>query len=307
MAENSHIEWTKHTFNPWIGCTKVGPGCDHCYAEAWDARGLQGLPTRWGPDADRTRTSVANWRKPLAWSKAAAALGEFHRTFCASLADFLDNHKSISDEMRRDLGKLIEATPNLIWMLLSKRIGNAAKYLPIMFPNGVPKNVWLGITIVTQAEADRDSHKLAKIKANFGISISFFSMVPLIEAVTIDPHFMPDLVIVGGESGKGARPMHPRWVKDIRDLCVAAGVAFHFKQWGEWAPCIGLPVTHRWTREGAFAEFNGGPHYPGEQGAARIGKKAAGRLLDGRTWDEMPGAAPERAEVLISNYELGGF
>ena len=81
MAENSNIEWTHHTFNPWIGCQKVGPGCDHCYAESWDARGLQQRETRWGPHAARTRTSAANWRKPLAWNRAAAAAGERHRVF----------------------------------------------------------------------------------------------------------------------------------------------------------------------------------------------------------------------------------
>lgn len=103
MAENSNIEWTDHTFNPWIGCQKVSPGCDHCYAETWDARGLQGQATRWGPHAERTRTSAANWRKPLAWNRAAEAAGKRARVFCASLADVFDNHPSILPEWRRDL------------------------------------------------------------------------------------------------------------------------------------------------------------------------------------------------------------
>lgn len=81
MAESSTIEWTHHTFNPWIGCTKVGSGCDNCYAEAWDARGMQGVGRRWGPHAPRTRTSASNWRSPIKWNKAAAAEGARHRVF----------------------------------------------------------------------------------------------------------------------------------------------------------------------------------------------------------------------------------
>jgi len=124
MAENTKIEWAHHTFNPWIGCQKVGPGCDHCYAEAWDARGLQQQETRWGAHANRTRTAPANWRKPLAWNKAAQAAGQRHRVFCASLADVFDNHSSILPDWRADLWALIRATPNLDWMLLTKRPGN---------------------------------------------------------------------------------------------------------------------------------------------------------------------------------------
>jgi protein gp37 len=325
MAENSNIEWTHHTFNPWIGCQKVGPGCDHCYAEAWDARGLQRQETRWGAHAARTRTSPANWRKPLAWDKAAKAAGARHRVFCASLADVFDNHASILPEWRADLWALIRATPNLDWMLLTKRPGNIAKMLPEDWGRGYP-NVWLGCTVVNQEEADRDVPKLLAVPA----AVRFLSMEPLLGPVDLesawhgdsalqsecwgdcgwcDAGYPPmhnckkgrqsaaqlererdglDLVIVGGESGPGARPMHPDWARSLRDQCEAAGVAFHFKQWGEWSPCIGRPVTHRWRRDGSFEAYDGGATYPGEQGAARIGKKAAGRLLDGRTWDEMP-------------------
>ena len=112
MAENSKIEWTHHTFNPWEGCQKVGPGCDHCYAEARDQRFTGGA--HWGPGAPRRRTSPANWRKPLAWDRAAAAAGERHRVFCASLADVFDN--AVDPAWRDDLWRLIEATPNLDWI-----------------------------------------------------------------------------------------------------------------------------------------------------------------------------------------------
>lgn len=312
MAENSNIEWTRHTFNPWIGCQKVGSGCDHCYAEAWDARGLQRCETRWGAHAERTRTSPANWRKPLAWDKAAKAAGERHRVFCASLADVFDNHPSILPEWRADLWALIRATPNLDWMLLTKRPGNIAKMLPDDWGNGYP-NVWLGCTVVNQEEADRDVPKLLAVPA----AVRFLSMEPLLGPVSLihlrryNPKGLPwinalrglvtrgqylarspeecsfntstqlippelpklDLVIVGGESGPGARPMHPDWARSLRDQCVAAGVAFHFKQWGEYSPLLcadGLDDDLMWRM-------------------VRRGKKAAGRLLDGRTWDQMPG------------------
>ena len=269
MAENSNIEWTKHTFNPWIGCQKVGPGCDHCYAETWDARGIQGTATRWGPSAERTRTSVANWRKPLAWDRAAGLAGERHRVFCASLADVFDNHASIDQEWRSDLWRLIASTPNLDWMLLTKRPGNIEKMLPHGWGRGW-HNVWLGCTVVNQEEADRDIPKLLKVDA----AVRFLSMEPLLGPVKLLGGI--DLVIVGGESGPGARPMHPDWVRSLRDQCASSGTAFHFKQWGEFA---------------SVSEAEGpGAHHQFPDGATvrRIGKKAAGRMLDGRTWDQMP-------------------
>ncbi len=125
MAENSGIEWTTHTFNPWIGCTKVSAACDHCYAEAWDKRGLQGQPTRWGPHADRTITMT--WGNPRKWQKQALATGERPRVFCASLADIADNHKSIQPQWRRDLVNLIRECPGLDFLLLTKRPQNVAK------------------------------------------------------------------------------------------------------------------------------------------------------------------------------------
>lgn len=306
MGENSNIEWTHHTLNAWIGCTKVGPGCDNCYAAAWDARGLQGQETRWGAHATRTRTATANWRKPLAWDSAAAKAGERHRVFCSSLADVFDNHPSILPEWRADLWALIRVTPNLDWMLLTKRPGNIAKMLPPDWGDGYP-NVWLGCTVVNQEEADRDVPKLLAVPA----AVRFLSMEPLLGPVDLTGWFygpdtscgpcpkdedcecgwqmrrdLPDdiapgqidLVIVGGESGPRARPMNPDWARSLRDQCVAAGVPFFFKQWVEWeADQIG-PEDAR--------SIN---HPPGHVIYRRVGKKAAGRLLDGRTWDQMPG------------------
>lgn len=254
MAENSGIEWCDHTFNPWIGCTKVSPACDHCYAEAWDARGLQGQPTRWGPHADRTRTSAANWNKPRAWNRKAAAEGQRYRVFCASLADVFDNHKSIEPELRADLWKLIRETPHLDWLLLTKRPQNIAKMLPYSWGDGGWHNVWLGTTVENQTEADRRIPALLSVPAR----VRFLSCEPLIGPVDltkVDPKIYAatgnaltgrwrweggpvrnewrglDWVITGGESGPDYRPADPDWFRHLRDQCKAAGVPFLFKQW----------------------------------------------------------------------------
>lgn len=320
MAENSRIEWTHHTFNPWIGCTKVGPGCNHCYAESWDARGLQQRETRWGPHAARTRTSAAYWRQPLKWDRDAAAAGERRRVFCASLADVFDNHPSILPDWRADLWELIGRTPNLDWMLLTKRPGNIGNMLPVLFDfDRLYPNVWLGCTVINQAEADRDIPKLLAVPA----AVRFLSMEPLLGTVILDdmcdgwkfhdalrgnwwhdsdpPRIERgkpkiDLVIVGGESGPGARPMHPDWARSLRDQCNAAGVAFHFKQWGEWAPRRAAYQKDLLdARRSLIIKPDGGvtsglmAYGPDAWVVDKVGKKAAGRLLDGRTWDEMPG------------------
>lgn len=279
MAENSGIEWTHHTFNPWIGCTKVSAACDHCYAEAWDARGLQGQPTRWGPRAERTRTSAGNWSKPRTWNSKAKAAGVRYRVFCASLADVFDNHKSILPEWRADLWRLIDATPHLDWLLLTKRPQNIAKMLPADWGDGRP-NVWLGTTVENQTEADRRIPPLLDVPAR----VRFLSCEPLLGPVDLrsipwdeaawvnaltgqikfSDHFWTriDWVICGGESGKDARPMHPDWARSLRDQCIAAGVPFLFKQW---------------------------------EGRSQREIKAKGRELDGVVWDGYPTPAILRA------------
>lgn len=336
MAEYSAIEWTDHTFNPWEGCQKVGPGCDHCYAEARNARFGGGIAPNWGRGAPRRRTSASNWHKPLKWQAEStafmAAHGRRQRVFCASLADVFDN--AVDPLWRCDLATLIEQTPDLDWLLLTKRIGNAAHMLYLMFGRPVPPpNVWLGATIVNQAEANRDIPKLLVTSAR----VRFLSMEPLLGSVDLtrvrrfapgvadqewinaiagrmwtdqsgvpnpDPAWQHpgrqfsdgrglDWIIVGGESGTGARPMHPEWARSLRDQCAAAGVPFLFKQWGEWQDsmactldCTGSTcliydqTTLAWrpARENDCAP----------QAMCRVGKKLAGRLLDGVTHDGFP-------------------
>ncbi|SEI41624.1 phage Gp37/Gp68 family protein [Paraburkholderia diazotrophica] len=322
MSENSKIEWTDHTFNPWEGCQKVGPGCDHCYAETRNARFAGGTAINWGPGAPRRRTSVANWRKPLQWNKAHAEFfaqhGRRQRVFCASLADVFDN--AVDPIWRRDLFDLIELTPNLDWLLLTKRIGNVFEMVARARSHdwlAGRHNVWLGATVVNQAEADRDIPKLLAVPAR----VHFLSIEPMLGPIDLErPMPGPDLpqgggasicqpwmiqsgidwVICGGESGPGARPMHPNWARDVRDQCAEAGVPFLFKQWGEWTPGenvgrqTGVVKTAHWFAddwmfgEESLASYG---HVDDEPDLYRIGKRAAGRHLDGRTHDEFPRGA----------------
>ncbi|NVI06386.1 phage Gp37/Gp68 family protein [Paraburkholderia youngii] len=326
MSENSKIEWTDHTFNPWEGCQQVGPGCDHCYTETRNARFAGGIAINWGPGAPRRRTSAANWRKPLAWNAAhpefSAAHGRRQRVFCASLADVFDN--AVDLLWRRDLFRLIADTPNLDWLLLTKRIGNVSTMLRHIGVERLPENVWLGATIVNQEEANRDIPKLLSVPAR----VRFLSMEPLLgpvdltrlphgdesdldvlrgQVVYTSQHFAvpPDplgklisWVIVGGESGPGARPMHPGWARSLRDQCEEAGVPFLFKQWGEWrlmsadeqrANPASVTRGHvsSWP-DGTLGRGDFGSNGGYGKPLFLMGKKAAGRLLGGRTHDEFP-------------------
>ncbi|MCW3657582.1 phage Gp37/Gp68 family protein [Burkholderia cenocepacia] len=346
MSENTKIEWCDHTFNPWERCQKIGPGCDHCYAETRNARFGGGTAVNWGPGAPRRRTSPANWRKPLQWNRDGtfyAIHGRRQRVFCASLADVFDN--AVDPGWREDLFALIRSTPNLDWLLLTKRIGNVPAMISII-PGWLPDNVWLGATIVNQEEADRDIPKLLAVPAR----VRFLSMEPLLGPVDLrlptriwtnsaggsscdhccngdrcdDPTHCErgrpdwhvrcpycrgtgrgkpiDWVIVGGESGASARPMHPKWARDLRDQCTAAGVPFLFKQWGEWRePVEGErydTTMGRAQRMPAFIVSKTGTVHcfendqtrDGGRTMLRVGKRAAGRMLDGHTHDEFPEA-----------------
>ncbi len=336
MSENTKIEWCDHTFNPWEGCQKAGPGCDNCYAETRNARFAGGTAINWGPGAPRRRTSASNWELPKRWNAQADAFmtqhGRRQRVFCASLADVFDN--AVDPQWRADLFVLIASTPNLDWLLLTKRIGNVQGMLAELAHGSDPDlslldmmplpNVWIGATIVNQTEADRDIPKLLAVPAR----VRFLSMEPLlgpvtlrevhsdmceIDALTGDHGVLRPLrgrseakvhwVICGGESGPGARPMHPDWARSLRDQCEAAGVPFLFKQWGEWGEPDSIEATglaHQGWYEadrldgGVPRHEWPGPVRNGVELASlrpevfRVGKKAAGRLLDGRTWDEVP-------------------
>jgi protein gp37 len=353
MSEHTGIEWAHHTFNPWVGCTPVSAACDHCYAESWAKR--TGHPELW--NGERRRTTATNWQQPIKWNRQAAAASMRRRVF-PSLCDPFDNQ--VPARWRHDFWHRIEQTPNLNWLLLTKRPQNIAKMLPDPttgvnpWGDGWP-NVWFGVSAGNQEDANRNIPLLLATPAR----IHFVSLEPLLgpidlrqwlhaygcgcgwggdnpldycnecgwrgntpvidgpsgdhvgdcpeckqplsdynacpecdghdgDGMSFGPNHLPklDLVIVGGETGPKARPMHPDWPRDIRDQCQPAGVPFFFKRHGEW---IGVPDLRR-------LPGGGGPglgifdHCPYDQNheAVRIGTRAAGRDLDDRTWDEMP-------------------
>lgn len=222
MAEKTEISWADATFNPWIGCTRVSPACDHCYAARDNER--RKWVDGWGAGVPRRRTKT--WGDPVKWNKQAAITGYRPRVFCASLADVFDNE--VDQAWRDDLWELIRATPNLRWMLLTKRIGNAPKMLPSDWPY---PHVGLMSTLENQTVWDRDYHKLASTPAAWhGVSVE-----PMLGPINIGDA-RPDWIITGGESGPNHRTIDPAWVRSLRDQCAAAGIAFHHKQWGGVRP-----------------------------------------------------------------------
>jgi protein gp37 len=221
MGENSKIEWTDHTFNPWIGCTKVSPGCQNCYAEALSKRYGKDV---WGPGRPRQRTSEGYWRAPLKWDRDAGVEGLRRRVFCASMADVFD--EAVGDIWRRELFALIARTINLEWLVLTKRPAVAAAWTECYGPN-----VWIGTSVEDQKRLELRVPALLLVPAR----ITFLSCEPLLGPLDLESALVDggvDWVIVGGESGPGARPMDLAWARDIREQCARVGVAYFFKQLG---------------------------------------------------------------------------
>lgn len=301
MGEATKIEWATHTFNPWWGCTKVSPGCKNCYAESFDKR-VGGH--HWGQGAPRRTFGDKHWAQPLKWDAEAKASGKPTRVFCASMADVFDAEAPTGALER--LWGLIQATPNLTWMLLTKRPERIRGSLPPDWGAGYA-NVWLGTSVENQEAASQRIPYLLAAPAR----VRFLSCEPLLGPVKLTdvthdgigrnalrvradcdnglgglgPEQHVDWVIVGGESGHHARPMETDWVRSLRDQCVHADVAFFFKQWGEF-----LPVSQDhdpMDREGPGLT-NIDPATGKGDAWHRVGKKEAGRLLDGRLWNEFP-------------------
>ncbi|GAA5117059.1 phage Gp37/Gp68 family protein [Luteolibacter yonseiensis] len=352
--KSSKIEWCDHTFNPWIGCTRVSPGCAHCYAaNSTRARVLRAAGHEtWGKGAPRSRTQT--WREPIKWNREAALSLENYNTgvasgagmtelarprvFCASLADWLDDEVPI--EWLADLLALVRLTPNLDWLLLTKRpenwfarvagVRDVALERDDMELHGfahswiaradrpAPQNVWVGTTVENQEMADKRIPLLLSIPAK----VRFLSCEPLLgpvdlvaplvaarraglmsegltdeQACRVESTFS-DLdgihwVIAGGESGPKARPMHPDWARSLRDQCQAADVPFLFKQWGEH---VTATIGNCYDGDSRQVELDGTDssdwtidrHTASTEIMVKIGKKKAGRLLDGREWNEFP-------------------
>lgn len=325
--QNSRIEWTDHTFNPWIGCQKVSPGCQHCYAETYGNR----FGVQWGPQGERKRTSPANWRKPITWNRqnwmqcldcgnreglrtirigsgrfACSSCGGQNveptrqRVFCASLADVFEDRPELIP-WRAELFDLIANTPNLDWLLLTKRPEHIRRLWP-WTPTVERPNIWLGTSVENQEQANKRIPELLLAPG----SVRFLSCEPLLGPVDLTairrPRFAPaiDWVIAGGESGPHARPMHPDWARSLRDQCAEAGVPFFFKQWGESLPrgqmnAIGMESL----MYAAGCEAFGGTAPPRsiqwdeQMWAYKVGKHDAGRYLDERIHNAHPAQAQE--------------
>lgn len=357
MGKNSKIEWTHHTFSPWRGCIEkrlgdgsMHPACVNCYARN-NSRRRPIIWGKWGDEQKGTRVlaAPAYWREPIAWNFEAMTKKVRRRVFCASVSDVFEdwtgpihNHRGsvlyrstdgwvlgpdnedprkqvTMQDVRGELFKLIDQTPWLDWLLLTKRPENVQRmWCSHVNTDGRPPsklhrpNVWLGTSVSNQETAEQLVPPLLKLRELS--DVLFLSIEPLLGP--IDDLFLQrepqgikdalrlaearlamrlepvDWVIVGGESGRKARPMHPDWVRGIRQQCQAIGVPFFFKQWGEWEPLweAGGIVAHSGkgktleslTIDGKTTVFQ------------RVGKKAAGRELDGREWSEFP-------EVSIAN------
>lgn len=284
MGKNSKIEWTHHTFNPWRGCTKISPGCTNCYAEKLSKRNPATLGV-WGDHGTRVVAVDSYWQQPPKWNRDAKQVRERRRVFCASLADVFEDRPELV-EPRYRLFDLINQTPDLDWLLLTKRPENVIRiYDDISNHFGWDEdmsvmNIWLGVTVENQEYADRRIPELLKIPA----SVRFLSCEPLLGPVSLEhvnfgneiaidlhdvlfpqrgprypgngkpfpqyPGNSIDWVIAGGESGPNARPSHLDWFRSLRDQCKAANVPFHFKQMGEHEPTVAAADLQDHLRSG---------------------------------------------------------
>lgn len=285
MATKSTIEWTDATWNPVTGCTEVSPGCDHCYArvfaERW--RGTPGHPYEQGFD-------LKLWPErldyPLQWNKP-------RRIFVNSMSDLF--HKDVPDDFIFQVFDIMAQANIHTFQVLTKRPDRLVRLVPKISARfrseRWPKHIWLGVSVETMQYAWRVD-KLRMVPAG----VRFISAEPLLGSLAgldlTDIHWL----IAGGESGPGARPMHPAWIRSLRDQCQRVEVPFFFKQWGAWvsAGCSVVPSESAKEHRAAWIHPDGRYWKTRTRGevsdaiAVRVGKKSAGRMLDGRTWDEMP-------------------
>lgn len=237
MPRETAIAWTDSTFNPWWGCTKISPGCAHCYAAAFAHRIGQHI---WGDDAPRRFFGDKHWNEPRKWNAAAVRDGRVHRVFCASMSDAFEERADL-DPQRQRLWGLIEETPALTWQLLTKRPENVRDMVPPSWLRSWPAHAWIGTTTEDQRRVDERVPHLLRVPA----PVRFLSVEPLIEAVTL-PLDGIAWVIVGGESGGGARPFDPAWAQSIVTQCRTVRAACFVKQMGSV-----------WSRAAGAADYQG--------------------------------------------------
>jgi protein gp37 len=249
---------------------KVSPACAHCYAQTWAHRLGASL---WGKAAPRRFFNDEHWQHPIKWNAEAERDKVRRRVFCASMADVFEGRAELNS-WRAKLWPLIEKTQWLDWLLLTKRPQNVSRMVP--WSDQWPPNVWLGATVENQKHANARIARLLESPAR----IRFLSAEPLLGPLSIAAWGDIDWVIAGGESGHHARPTHPDWARALRDECRSRGIAFHFKQWGHWTPHNPRGATPRQRLQLTAVE--------GSRMLYGLGKAAAGRVLDGRTWDQFP-------------------
>ena len=235
MSDKTKIEWCDHTFNPWWGCAKVSPACDNCYAEAQANRF-----GKWFGNNPRRMFGDKHWSEPLKWNRKAEAAGVRASVFCGSMCHVFEDRPELIEPLAR-VWKLIQDTPYLDWLLLTKRPGLMHEHLEDMQIHLTDhSNVWIGVTIENDAELAyriREMFDQRSYVASYGnrhqpLPQVFLSLEPLLSSIILPRHILThiDGVIVGGESGPKARPMDPNWARSIRDQCAAAGVKFFMKQ-----------------------------------------------------------------------------
>lgn len=312
-----------YTFNAWRGCTKVSTGCAGCYAEQWSSRNHKTLGT-WGPKGERVIAAEGYWRQPLRWNREAQVAGERRRVFCASLADVFEGRETMPAEAweavqaaRQRLFTLALQTKWLDWLFLTKRPENIRPILSQLTHPEHPNtdwwtlqerqprpNWWFGTSVEDQQAADKRIPHLLKVPA----AVRFLSCEPLLSSVNLrrflwsfDENASRDMgapvdtptgeigwVICGGESGPNARPMHADWARKLRDQCAEAGTPFLFKQHGEYLHESQYPDMAQPLDPDTWDHLPMPAAVPHREEYRRLGKKLAGRILDGRTWDEYP-------------------
>jgi protein gp37 len=245
MAGSSRIEWTESTWNPVAGCNVISPGCTNCYAMRMAAR-LAAMGQKKYKGTTRKSGNRAKWTGKINLDDTSVDLPRTWKSgrliFVNSMSDLF--HEAIPFEFLRRVFQTMCETPQHTYQVLTKRADLLEKLSPDL--NWTP-NIWMGVSVENADYTGRIDHLRSS-----GASVKFLSLEPLLGPLKGLNLKGIDWAIAGGESGPGSRPMNPEWVRSIRDQCLEAGVAFHFKQWGG------------------------------------VNKKKTGRILDGRTWDDLP-------------------
>lgn len=270
--QKNGISWTDQTWNPIVGCFKVSAGCEHCWAEkAARLHYRDEFPEGWD---GHIKLFPKRLEQPLHWRKP-------RRIAVGLMGDLFHDH--VPDEFIEKVWAVMEATPKQTWQILTKRPERMEKFIKSI--SGATDNIWLGVSVEDQKTFHERWSFLRRIKA----LVRFINFEPLLGPIESQTEFWedlgkfiwPDWVIVGGESGPDARPMHPAWVRSLRDQCVSTGTPFHFKQWGEWAGYRQSPTANG-------SDFSEPYRWDNGIVSLRVGKKAAGRLIDGKIWNEFP-------------------